>query len=86
MSPRLPRDVSAKRLVRGLHRLGYEVDHQTGSHIRLTTSQGGGHGITIPNHKRCASGRLTPFCVRSASATRSGGMSLFGCLNRPAIC
>jgi predicted RNA binding protein YcfA (HicA-like mRNA interferase family) len=47
---RLPRDVSGSELVKALRTLGYEVDRQTGSHIRLTTSEKGTHHITIPNH------------------------------------
>ena len=43
---RLPRDVSGRDLTRALARLGYEVDHQTGSHLRLTTHQGGEHHLT----------------------------------------
>ena len=42
---RSPRDVSARKLVTALARLEYEVDHQTGSHIRLTTHRGGEYGL-----------------------------------------
>lgn len=31
---KLPRDLSGQDLVKALRRLGYEVSHQTGSHIR----------------------------------------------------
>jgi predicted RNA binding protein YcfA (HicA-like mRNA interferase family) len=34
---KLPRDLSGQDLVKALKKLGYEVSHQTGSHIRLTT-------------------------------------------------
>jgi len=47
---RLPRDISGSQLVKALHLLGYLVSRQTGSHIRLTTSEKGVHHITIPNH------------------------------------
>ena len=40
---RLPRDLSGRDLVKALARLGYEVDLQTGSHIRLTTHRRGEH-------------------------------------------
>ncbi len=40
--------------------LGYEVDHQTGSHIRLTTQRNGEHHITIPAHKPLKIGTLNP--------------------------
>lgn len=47
---KLPRDLSAEDLVQKLKHLGYRVTRQTGSHIRLTSTQQGEHHITIPNH------------------------------------
>lgn len=47
---KLPRDLPARDLVKALLKLGYEIDHQTGSHIRLTTQINGEHHISIPNH------------------------------------
>lgn len=46
---RLPRDVGAQTLVGYLAHLGYSVTRQSGSHIRLTTTRGGEHHVTIPN-------------------------------------
>lgn len=40
---KLPRDLSGQDLVKALSCLGYQVSHQTGSHIRLTTQQNGEH-------------------------------------------
>lgn len=46
-----PRDVDATQLLKLLNRnYGYEFVRQTGSHIRLKTSNGGEHHVTIPNH------------------------------------
>lgn len=47
---KIPRDINAINLIKALKILGYEVTRQTGSHIRLTTTQEGEHHITIPNH------------------------------------
>jgi len=47
---KLPRDISGPGLATALHRLGYELDRQTGSHIRLTTQHDGEHHVTIPAH------------------------------------
>jgi predicted RNA binding protein YcfA (HicA-like mRNA interferase family) len=47
---RLPRDLSARELVRALGSLGYEVTRQSGSHVRLTTMRGGEHHVTVPEH------------------------------------
>ena len=38
------------KLGKALTRLGYQVTRQTGSHMRLTTQQGGEHHVTIPAH------------------------------------
>lgn len=47
---KLPRDLSARDLIKSLSKLGYEVVNQTGSHIRMTTQINGEHHLTIPNH------------------------------------
>ena len=47
---KLPRNVSGKKLARTLRILGYQVTRQTGSHIRVTTVEGGQHHVTIPRH------------------------------------
>ena len=55
---RLPRDLSGRGLVGALGRLGYDVDRQTGSHIRLTTQRGGEHHMTVPDHDSLKVGTL----------------------------
>jgi predicted RNA binding protein YcfA (HicA-like mRNA interferase family) len=55
---KLPRDLSGADLAKALRRLGYETTRQTGSHLRLTTSQGGQHHVTIPNHTPLKVGTL----------------------------
>jgi predicted RNA binding protein YcfA (HicA-like mRNA interferase family) len=47
---KLPRDVSGPELVKALRKLGYEIIRQKGSHIRVTTQQGGEHHEVVPNH------------------------------------
>jgi predicted RNA binding protein YcfA (HicA-like mRNA interferase family) len=56
---KLPRDLSGGELTKALGKLGYVVDHQTGSHIRLTTQENGEHHITIPNHSPIKIGTLS---------------------------
>ena len=56
---KLPRDLSSDELVKALARLGYVVDHQTGSHIRLTTQRNGEHHLTIPAHDPIKIGTLS---------------------------
>jgi len=55
---KLPRDVSGADLAKRRGRLGYEVTRQTGSHLRLTTTEGGQHHVTIPNHDPLKVGTL----------------------------
>jgi predicted RNA binding protein YcfA (HicA-like mRNA interferase family) len=56
---KLPRDIGGEELAVLLHRYGYEVTRQTGSHMRLTTLQGGEHHVTIPRHKPLRIGTLS---------------------------
>jgi len=56
---RLPRDLGGEELAVLLRQYGYEVTRQTGSHMRLTTLQGGEHHITIPRHKPLRVGTLS---------------------------
>ena len=47
---KLPRDVGGTTLVKTLRRMGYEKVRQRGSHIRITTQEGGEHHEVIPLH------------------------------------
>lgn len=58
MSPRLPRDVSGAELAKLLEAFGYVVTRQKGSHLRLTTQDGGEHHVTVPNHDALRTGTL----------------------------
>ena len=55
---KLPRDLDGRGLARTLRSLGYEITRQNGSHMRLTTQEGGEHHITIPNHSPLRVGTL----------------------------
>jgi predicted RNA binding protein YcfA (HicA-like mRNA interferase family) len=55
---KLPRDISGRDLAKRLERLGYQITRQTGSHLRLTTQQGGEHHVTIPAHDALRVGTL----------------------------
>lgn len=57
---RLPRDVSADKLIKQICKYGYQVTRQTGSHIRFSaTTMNGEHHITIPNHDPIKIGTLS---------------------------
>ncbi|HQP39614.1 MAG TPA: type II toxin-antitoxin system HicA family toxin [Polyangiaceae bacterium] len=55
---RLPRAVSGDELARALGAYGYRVTRQTGSHMRLTTSERGEHHVTVPRHDHLRVGTL----------------------------
>ncbi len=55
---RLPRDLSANQLIKALRVLGYSIDHQRGSHIRIVTQLDGQHHETIPNRSPIKVGTL----------------------------
>jgi len=53
-----PRDLSGAELAKALRKLGYVVTRQTGSHLRVTTQEGGEHHEVIPNHSPIKIGTL----------------------------
>ena len=53
-----PRDLSGAELAKTLQKLGYVITRQTGSHLRITTQQGGEHHEVIPNHSPIKIGTL----------------------------
>lgn len=64
---KLPRDVSGQDLVKALRRLGYQTTRQKGSHMRVTTEQGGQHHEVIPNHDPIKPGTLNSILKSIAS-------------------
>ncbi len=56
---KLPRNIDGDELARLLSRFGYRIDHQTGSHQRLSANISGKiHNLTIPCHKPLRVGTL----------------------------
>ena len=49
---------TSRDLARALRRFGYEVTRESGSHLRLTTQDGGEHHLTIPDHANLRVGTL----------------------------
>ncbi len=63
--------VSGQRAVRALLRIGYEIDHQTGSHVILRHASPPHRRLTIPDHKELARGTLRAI-IRQAGLTVQG--------------
>jgi predicted RNA binding protein YcfA (HicA-like mRNA interferase family) len=53
-----PRDLSGVELAKALRTLGYTITRQTGSHLRITTHEGGENHEVIPNHSPIKIGTL----------------------------
>ena len=47
-----PRDLSGAELAKALRKLGYVITRQAGSHLRITTQEGGEHHEVIPKSQR----------------------------------
>jgi predicted RNA binding protein YcfA (HicA-like mRNA interferase family) len=65
---KLPRGVSAERLIRALERLGYAVIRQKGSHIRLFHQAAPTHSISVPLHDPLKIGTFHGILVEVAQA------------------
>lgn len=63
-----PRNINASDLIRALRVLGYERVRQDGSHIRLTTTVGGTHHVTVPNHRPLKTGTLLGGVLKPVAA------------------
>ncbi len=50
--------LSAQRLCKVLEKIGYHVDHQTGSHMILRNENPPYRRLTVPKHKEIAKGTL----------------------------
>ena len=55
--PKLP-VASGRDVVKALSKTGFQLDHQTGSHLILRQNDPPHRRITVPNHKEIAKGTL----------------------------
>ena len=60
--------LSGKELCKKLKKIGYFIDHQTGSHIILRNDNPPHRRLTIPDHKEIAKGTLRSI-IRQAGLT-----------------
>ena len=72
--PKLP-IISGLDVIKVLVKLGYVVDHQTGSHVILRHKEPPHRRLTVPNHKEIAKGTLRAI-IRQAGLTREEFMEL----------
>jgi len=57
--------VSGRQLCKILKKIGYSIDHQTGSHIILRNENPPHRRLTIPDHKEIAKGTLSSIIRQS---------------------
>lgn len=69
--------ISGSDAVRAFSRVGYEVSHQTGSHIILRRSQPPHRHLSVPNHKELSKGLLRAL-IRDAGLTVDEFSELLG--------
>ena len=62
--PKLP-VASGLKIVKVLVKIGYEVDHQTGSHLILRHKEEPHRRLTVPNHREVAKGTLRAIIKQS---------------------
>ncbi len=72
--PRLPA-VTPRQLIRALQRVGFEVDHQMGSHVVLRRSSDNTR-VIVPWHNRDVGRGLTIRIVKSAGLSQDEFVSL----------
>lgn len=65
---KIPRDVRGKDLVSALRILGYQLDRQDGSHVRISTKLNGQHHVTIPMHNPLKVGTLLKGVLKPVAA------------------
>ena len=67
--------MSGIEAIKALSKIGYEVDHQTGSHLILRHKKEPHRRLTVPNHKELAKGTLRAI-IRQAGLTREEFLKL----------
>lgn len=66
--PKLP-VLSHLEVIKALNKIGYNIDHQTGSHIILRQDKEPYRRLTIPNHKEISKGTINSI-IRQAGLTK----------------
>ncbi|HLC78816.1 MAG TPA: type II toxin-antitoxin system HicA family toxin [archaeon] len=61
--------VSGKKIMKALQKIGFELDHQTGSHMIMRESKEPFRRVTVPNHKVVVPGTLVSI-IKETGLTR----------------
>ena len=60
--------ISGREAVKAFRKIGYEIDHQTGSHIILRHREPPHRRLSVPDHRELAKGTLRAL-IRQAGLT-----------------
>ena len=74
--PKLP-VLSGIKVVKILAQVGYEIDHQTGSHMILRHKEEPHRRLTVPNHDEVAKGTLLAI-IKQSGLTKEEFIELLG--------
>lgn len=66
--------VSGRQVARALREVGYEFDHQRGSHMVLRQTEPPHRRLTVPDHDEVATGTLRAIIRQGASLCTSARM------------
>lgn len=72
--PKLP-ILSGNEVVKALRKIGYETDHQTGSHMILRQNTEPYRRVTVPNHPEISKKTLSAI-IRETGLTRESFVEL----------
>ena len=72
--PRLP-TIKPVQMIKALRKAGFEIDHQTGSHVVLWRSEDN-RRVIVPRHNRDLGRGLTLRIIKSAGLTREEFLEL----------
>jgi len=67
--------ISRMETIKALAKIGYKLDHQTGSHMILRHKDTPNRRLTVPNHKEIAKGTLRAI-IRQSGLTREEFLDL----------
>jgi len=75
--PKIPRDISGRKLAGLLDRYGYKIPRETGSQLRLESKLGDeSHKITIPDHRPIKIGTLNSILTELAGRQKISKVEL----------
>ena len=69
--------ISGMEAIKALSKIGYEIDHQTGSHLILRHKEEPHRRLTVPNHKELAKVTLRAV-IRQSGLTKEEFLKLVG--------